>query len=111
MGKVILDLPLMWADHHVLKVRSVLDNLEGVEEVYASSAWQQVFIAYDENKVDVATIEKALAEAGYPVGEGKTPMLVQPAPLRRDPQWSVLGFRVTETNRADIEMSGEFRRY
>jgi len=111
MEKVVLDVPTLWADHHVLKVRDALVNLEGVEDVYASSAWKQVLVTYDGAKTDPAAIEKTLAEAGYPVGEGETPMLVQPIELRRDPQWEVLGPRVTETNQADIEMSGEFRRY
>lgn len=111
MEKAVLDVPTLWADHHVLAVRGALVNLEGVEDVYASSAWKQVLIAYDEAKIDQAAIEKALAEAGYPVGEGGTPVLVQPTDIRRDPQWNVLGSRMTETNQADIEMSGEFRRY
>jgi hypothetical protein len=37
MKKVVLDIPTLWADHHVLKVRDALVNLEGVEEVFASS--------------------------------------------------------------------------
>jgi len=111
MAKATFELPSLWADHHVLKVREALFGLEGVEDVYASSAWKQVLVVYDEKKVECPAIEKALAEAGYPVGEGETPLLVQPADKRRDPQWEVLGFRLTETNRADLEMSGEFRKY
>jgi copper chaperone CopZ len=111
MEKVVLEVPTLWADHHVLKVRDVLTNLEGVDGVYASSAWRQVLVNYDAGKTDPTAIEKALAAAGYPVGEGETPVLVQPSKIRRDPQWEVLGFRITETNQADIEMSGEFRRY
>ncbi|MFQ6099654.1 MAG: heavy-metal-associated domain-containing protein [Anaerolineae bacterium] len=111
MEKVVLDVPTLWADHHVLKVRDVLFGLEGVEDVYASSAWKQVLVTYDDARTDQATIEKALAEAGYAAGEGGTPVLVQPAEKRRDPRWEVLGARATETNQADLEMSGEFRRY
>jgi copper chaperone CopZ len=111
MEKVVLDVPTLWADHHVLAVREALVHLEGVEDVYASSAWKQVLVAYDAATTDHAAIEKTLAEAGYPAGEGETPMLVQPTDKRRDPQWEVLGFRVTETHQADREMSGEFRRY
>jgi copper chaperone CopZ len=111
MDKVVLDVPTLWADHHVLKVRDVLGALEGVDGVYASSAWKQVLVSYDTAKTDRAAIEKALADAGYPVGEGEVPVLTQAGKLRRDPQWAVLGLRVTETNRADLEMSGEFRRY
>jgi hypothetical protein len=33
------------------------------------------------------------------------------SPASKDPAWDVLGVRVTETNRVDLEMSGEFRRY
>lgn len=109
--KVVLDVPLMWADHHVLKVRQALANLKGIEEVFASSAWKQVLVKYDPSAISRDAIERALADAGYPVGEGETPILVQPAPTRRDPQWNVLGARVTETNRVDLEMSGDFRRY
>lgn len=111
MDKVVFEVPTLWADHHVLKVRDALTNLEGVEDVYASSAWRQVLVSYDSGKTDREAIEKALAEAGYPVGEGEMPILVQPGRLGRDPQWEVLGMRMTETYRADLEMSGEFRRY
>jgi copper chaperone CopZ len=110
-AKAVLEVPTLWADHHVLKVRDALTNLEGVDGVYASSAWKQVLVSYDSAKTDLATIEKTLAEAGYPVGQGEVPVLVQPREIRRDPHWEVLDVRVTETNRADIEMSGEFRRY
>ena len=111
MEKVVLDVPTLWADHHVLKARDALVTLEGVRDVYASSAWKQVLVTYEDGATDVATIENALAEAGYPVGEGELPVLVQPAAKRRDPQWEKLGFRTTTTSRVDLEMSGEFRKY
>lgn len=111
MEKVVLDLPTLWADHHVLKVREALLSLEGVRSVYASSAWKQVLVEYDSAKVDRSVIEKRLAEAGYPVGQGEPPVLVQPTPRRRDPQWAELPVRTTQTNQADIDMSGEFRKY
>ncbi len=111
MKKVVLDVPTLWADHHVLDVRDVLAKLEGIGDVYVSSAWKQVLVNYDADKTDEAKIEKALSEAGYPVGEGRVPILVEPNDIRRDPQWEVLGARLTQTNRADLEMSGEFRRY
>jgi copper chaperone CopZ len=111
MEKLVLDVPALWADHHVLKARDALASLDGVENVYASSAWKQVLVSYDSAETDPASIEKALAEAGYPVGEGEVPVLVQPTAIHRDPQWEVVGARTTETNRVDLEMSGEFRRY
>jgi copper chaperone CopZ len=111
MAKAVLDVPGLWADHHVLAVREALAGLEGVDDVYASSAWKQVLVTYDGKKTKPEAIEKALAEAGYPVGGEGPPMLVEPTPKRRDPKWAVLGFRTVETNRKDLEMSGEFRRY
>jgi copper chaperone CopZ len=111
MSKLVLDVPTLWADHHVLKVRGALVTLEGVDEVYASAAWKKVLVNYDADKTDPATIEKALADAGYPTDEGEVSVLVQPGKLNRDPQWNVLGARKTETNLVDLEMSGEFRRY
>ncbi len=111
MEKAVFDIPALWADHHVLKVREVLLNLKGVEDVFASSAWKKVLVTFDEARLNQAAIEQALSAAGYPVGKGETPVLVQPAKLQRDPQWGTMEYRVTETNQADLTMSGEFRRY
>jgi copper chaperone CopZ len=109
MTKATFDVPTLWADHHVLKVREALLGLDGVDDVYASSAWKQVLVTYNK-KIKKADIEKALADAGYPVGTGEETVVVQPTEIRRDPQWAE-GVRMTQTNRADLEMSGEFRRY
>lgn len=111
MEKLVLSVPALWADHHVLKVRDALFGLDGVEDVYASSAWKQVLVSYDSGKVEQPAIERALAEAGYSVGEGAPPILAEASAVKRDPQWGVMGSRFTETQRVDQEMSGEFRRY
>ena len=47
MEKVIVDVPSMYADHHVLVVRELLTGQEGVGEVYASAAFKQVLVHYD----------------------------------------------------------------
>ena len=57
MSKLVLDVPTLWADHHVLKVRDALVTLEGVDEVYASAAWKQVLVDFDAGKTDQAAIE------------------------------------------------------
>jgi copper chaperone CopZ len=111
MEKLIFEIPSMYGDHHVLRVRDVLAKLNGIKEIYASSAWKQLMIHYDPKIVKPSAIEETLANAGYPVGAGETPVLVESSKIKRDPQWQVLGIRITETNKADIEMSGEFRRY
>jgi copper chaperone CopZ len=111
MEKVVFEVPTLWADHHVLKVRDALTTMDGVEKVYASSAWKQVLVSYDADQVTPEVLENTLAEAGYPVGEGEVPIVIEPNDIRRDPKWGVLGLRMTRTNEADLEMSGEFRKY
>lgn len=112
MEKLQLGIPGMWADHHVLEVRGILCDLPGVETVYASSAWKQVLIVLNPQLTNRVAIEQALAKAGYPCDDqAPAGAATQPGEHQRDPKWEVLGARVTRTNRADVDMSGEFRRY
>lgn len=109
MEKTVFDVPKMWADHHVLKVREMLTTMQGVEEVYASSAWKQLMVKYDPEKLDESAIAEALAGAGFGVNEELE--LDGKLPSDGDPAWKALGVRVTKTNRRDLELSGDFRRY
>lgn len=115
MDNILLHIPAMYADHHVIAVRQALTALPGVVDVYASSAWQQVEVTYDAAKVSAEDIARALEQAGYPTSdERRTTEDIRPSSFGvrpRDPAWDTLGIRVTTTNRADLEMSGEFRRY
>jgi len=111
MEKTVFDVPALWADHHVLKVREALVGLDGVETIYASSAWKQVLVTYDPDRIAPEQIQQSLVDAGYPIGEGGPPILSHANAVRRDPQWKSSGVRSTETNMIDLEMSGEFRRY
>lgn len=118
MAHTLLTVPKMYADHHVTAVRQVLTALPGVVDVYASSAWYQVQVTYDPAKLSANDIIHALEQAGYPPdtqGDGKGAMEVLGPPVpdlrHKDPAWDVLGVRLTTTHRADVEMSGEFRRY
>ncbi len=101
MKKLVLDMPSMFADHHVLKIREILSSIDGVGDVLASSAWRQIMISYDSAKAQPKAIEKALADAGYTTTEG-TPVLVEANPIKRDPKWEELGVRATKTDPADI---------
>ncbi len=109
MEKTALNVPKMWADHHVLKVREVLTALDGVEDVYASAAWKQVVVKYDPATLDESGIVDALIGAGY--GTDGAPDLEGKPLAAGDPQWEELGVRVTKTNQRDLELSGDFRRY
>jgi copper chaperone CopZ len=110
MERLTLSAPAMYADHHVLKVREMLFALDGIEDVYASSAWQTVIVSYDPDVLAQADIETAMGEAGYGPSS-TTPVLAEWGERFKDPAWQALGSRVTETNEADLRMSGEFRRY
>ena len=67
------DLPAMYGDHHVIEVRRVLQEITGVEDIYASSAFQAVEVKFDPQKVNEKEIEKILEEAGY-LGELEMPV-------------------------------------
>ena len=109
MEKVVLSVPKMWADHHVLAVREALTALGGVEDVHATSAWKHVVVQYDPDKLEQSAIVRALAKAGYGVDGAKD---LQGGRLDKgDPAWKALGVRKTKTNQRDLELSGEFRRY
>jgi copper chaperone CopZ len=109
MEKTVVSVPTMWADHHVLKVREVLTALDGVEGVYASSAWKQVIVKYDPAKLDEVGIVGALTGAGYDT-DGALDLEGQRL-AAGDPKWDDLGVRATKTNERDLELSGDFRRY
>ncbi len=74
MNTLSLDLPSMYGDHHVTEVRHLLLELDGVDNVYASSGFQFVEIQFDEAKLDAEAIKVVLNEAGY---LGEVPISVE----------------------------------
>lgn len=110
MEKTTLDVPKMYADHHVERVRNALLQLDGVEEVTASSAFKRVVVNYDSARLKPSAIEEALQAAGYAPGEEwELPSI--PEGKEDDSSWFQTIQRVTKTNLLDLEMSGDFRRY
>ncbi len=57
--------PALYGDHHVLEVRRILLAMEGVIDVYASSAFQTIQVTFDPEKIQEGDIEARLREAGY----------------------------------------------
>ena len=110
MASVTINTPAMFADHHVLKARETLLAIEGINDVYASSAWQAVIVSYDPEAVQPEVIEQALIQAGYGP-DTTTPILAENAARYKDPAWEALDSRVTETNQTDLALSGDFRKY
>jgi len=110
MEQTAYKVPKMYADHHVKAVRDALLGLDGAEEVMASSAFQVVQVSYDPDLTSPAAIEEKLKAAGYGPGEDWEVPSVPEGKEDCSPWFQLIG-RVTETNKADLEMSGEFRLY
>ncbi len=112
MEELILGVPTMWADHHVLAVRNTLLALDGIDEVQASSAFKTVRVTYDASRVSSQIIVMALLDAGYaPAGFNGSAVDVPVSNGKADPGWAALATRAIQTNPADMAMSGEFRKY
>ena len=110
MKKATLNVPKMYADHHVLAVREALSKLSGVEEIHASAARKVVTVEYDEQAVTPDKIQETLRAAGYgPRDEPDVPRL--PAATDDNSPWFRFIPRHTWTNMVDLEMSGDFRNY
>jgi copper chaperone CopZ len=104
--RVVLTVPDMWADHHVLSARHALAAAPGITEVSASARDLHVTVEFDPSLTDAATIAAVLTAAGYQPGE-----LPAAGPPQHDkPSWAD-GPRVTTTDADDAAMSGDYRQY
>ena len=90
MASITLKAPAMFADHHVLKARAALLALDGIQSIYASSAWQAVIVEFDESKIQSSAIEQSLADAGY-APDKAPPILAESGAQFQDPSWQTLG--------------------
>ena len=110
MEKLTFSLPQMWADHHVLAVRQALGQVKGVEDVTASSLYQDVLVRYDPAVVTPDALAAALVQAGYTVAQGLA-LPAHPARIDDASAWFRFQERITVTDNRDLEMSGDFRKY
>jgi len=65
MKKKSFEVPALYGDHHVIEVRRLLLEIPGVKEVYASSAFHTVEVAYDEKATTDLAIQAKMDDAGY----------------------------------------------
>jgi copper chaperone CopZ len=107
MDQLALSVPGMWADHHVIAIRGLFREAEGVEVVSASAMDATLELAYDPGKTDPQQITAQLESAGYSSGEVPT----AEAPPTDKPAWATSGVRVTVTDPTDLAMSGDYRKY
>jgi copper chaperone CopZ len=110
MKEMVIKVPGMWADHHVLQLRDSLLSVKGVSEVIASSARRTALVRYDEAAASDKAILDAVISAGY--GPDQTPVMSD-FPKRHEDgsEWYAVLDRKTITERKDREMAGDFRRY
>ena len=88
MQKITFDTPVLFGDHHVLEVRSILLALPGITEVYASSSFHIIEVNFDPAQITAEQITACLESTGYlsnsPGFTGET----SPAPMRRTATFS-----------------------
>lgn len=72
MDKLVLTIPTLFGDHHTTAVSQLLGGLEGVNDIYVSSAFNQVSVSFDKKKLSAEQIETLLAEQGYSPEEPDT---------------------------------------
>ncbi len=85
MKKLVLTVPTLYGDHHTTAVKKALEGMKGIDDLYISSAFNQILLSYDPKAVKPDEIRSALAEQGYteddepvlpaealPVGESTT---------------------------------------
>lgn len=65
MKTIVIPVPAMYGDHHVVEARRLLLELPGVHEVYASSAFHIVEVHYDTEKTGPDALRELLASHGY----------------------------------------------
>jgi hypothetical protein len=107
MEELVLALPGLWADHHVLAVRDLLRQDEAVKIVAVSALDRTVTLTFDPARTDAAKITSLLEQGGYQSGPAEEP---SPPPTDK-PAWANAGVRTTATNAVDLAMSGDHRKY
>lgn len=108
MATTTLVVPSMYADHHVTAVRGTLSAMSGVQDIWASAAFKEVTVKHTKDVKKKALVD-ALEKAGYQVGEEEA--VEQDPSCFGDPSWYECAPRCITTDPADLEMSGDFRKY
>ena len=82
MEQLALIVPGMWADHHVIAVRGLFHDTEGVHVIGASAMDATLRLEYDPAKTDPQKIAAQLEQAGYPPAKRPTPTRRRPTSRR-----------------------------
>ena len=104
METKFFDAPALFGDHHVSEVRHILLELEGVSEVYASSAFQVIEVTFDESKIKAEQISAKLEDAGY-LGEIPLPTESGVAVERKDGDGTFRHTAIYETVKGTVSFA------
>lgn len=96
MTSIVVDVPAMYADHHVVEVRRMLLDVPGVDSIYASSAFRVVEIEFDESLTTAEALERLIGEAGYQIAPPVPTESGEPVPGGAGPRFK----RLTATHPA-----------
>jgi copper chaperone len=67
MTRATLEAPDISCDHCIMTIEKAVTKLPGVQFVSGDPATKQVIVDYDPARAELAAIEQALEEEGYPV--------------------------------------------
>ena len=110
MNVLVIEVPAMYGDHHVLRARRALLDVKGVDEVMASAARRRVAVKFDETVTSAEAVRTALDKAGY-APDAIIPVAEFPKRHADGSAWFTVLDRITTTELKDREMAGDFRRY
>ena len=99
METLILEIPSLYGDHHVIALHKLLGQFTGIQAVQVSAAAHELTLTFDPAVAPAATLLDRLAAAGFPARDH----LAQNGHARgkKDPAWAALGLRMTQTHPAD----------
>lgn len=67
MSKVILEVPDISCGHCEMTVRETLEGKPGVNSVQVNVPAKEVYLDYDESRINLGQVGELLDEEGYPV--------------------------------------------
>jgi copper chaperone len=67
MREVVLQAPEIHCDHCKMSIEGAVGSLDGVESVDVAIADATVRVDFDESRLELSTIKKAIEEQGYAV--------------------------------------------
>lgn len=103
VNRLILEIPKLYGDHHVVPIQQLLANRPGIEKVWISPAHRCVQIDFSPENVDADQIRAWLVDGGYPPAAAPVPVpevapVSTPARPPKDLAWDHTALRMTQTH-------------